>query len=161
MIFEDKENKAIIVTSYDDLLQINLWCDDMSFNFMTFVNYVYRNDTINWLKNNIYHKWMIAKVDLNHDDFKQLIGILKSVAKARLEIGPIGQPWENERLSEITVEKWTGINDEPNYTLGIKAHDHIKASDADFLVEDLLDMTYNYNEVLELVEQWEKLVESE
>lgn len=161
MIFEDKENNAIIVPTFDGLLRIQLYTDDMSFDFMTFESEAYRTNAINWLKNDIYYGRMITGIDLSQDEFKKLLDVLKNVVECRLEVGPIGQPSDEEHISEIVAESYISFNDKQYYKLGIKANDDVSPRDVDFLVEDLFDMTYNYNEVLELVEQWEKLVESE
>lgn len=159
MIFEDKENNAIIVTAFDGLLKIQLYTDDMSFDFMTFESEAYRANAINWLKNDVYYGRMITGIDLNQDEFKKLLDILKNVVECRLEVGPIGQPSKEGYISEIVAESYFSFNDKQYYKLGIKANDDVSPRDVDFLVEDLFDMTYNYNEVLELIEQWEKLVE--
>ena len=161
MIFEDKESNTIIVHTFDGLLRIQLYYDDMSFDFMTFTSEAYRTDAINWLKNDIYHKRMLKEVDLSQGEFKKLLNILKNVVECRLEVGPIGQPSDEEFISEIVAESYISINDKQYYKLGIKANDDVSPRDVDFLVDDLFDMTYNYNELLELVEQWEKLIESD
>lgn len=159
MIFEDEFHKSVVITTYDNYLNIYLWTDDVSFNFMTSACNSYFRDNFETLKTDVFNKDMIIAVDLSYEDILKLINILKNVIETRLSISPVYSEGYHPYSDIVLETKKTGFNyDAPIYTLGVRAKDNITPYIVDFLGNKMFDLQYSYNELLEIIEQWEKII---
>lgn len=159
MILEDKSHECIVITTYYNYLTIYLFEDDVSFEFMAPMYNLYYRDNFDLLKMSVFNKDMLAAIDLSRDDTLKLINILKDVTEARLAIAPVYSggyhPYSNIVLEATGID----LNGMPIYTLGARAKDNITPYVVDFLGDKMFDLQYSYNELLEMIKQWEKVID--